>query len=79
MWHKKKNSDNEELIVTNDAVERKLPDNNEKEQPDFAEEKDVSEVEKETVCPLDEKTEADRGRQHAPSSVYYKPNCMRGK
>ena len=39
MWHKKKNSDNEELIVTNDAVERKLPDNNEKEQPDFAEEK----------------------------------------
>ena len=22
MWHKKKNSDNEELIVTNDAVER---------------------------------------------------------
>ena len=30
MWHKKKNSDNEELIVTNDAVERKLPDNNRK-------------------------------------------------
>ena len=28
--------------------------------------------------PAGRKTEADRGRQHAPSSVYYKPNCMRG-
>ena len=54
MWHKKKNSDNEELIVTNDAVERKLPDNNEKEQPDFAEEKDVSEVEQELLDYMNE-------------------------
>ena len=47
MWRKKKKSENEEMITTNDAVERTIPDNNEKEQPDFAEEKDVSEVERE--------------------------------
>lgn len=75
-------------------VERKLPDNNEKEQPDFAEEKDVSEVEQNFGLherrPQRRQEERNgfarwtknrsyRGGKHAPSSVYYKPNCMRGK